>query len=88
VIEQVELLCRLAIQLIETYPDAVTVEREGETKYDNVDAFYRLIKLYENDGYLEEALEVARRAVRFNQAQDYFENLQARIAQLEAEDAN
>jgi hypothetical protein len=88
VIEQVEVLCWLDIQLIETYPDAVAFKRDGETQYDNVDAFYRLIKLYENDGYLEEAVDVASRAIRFNQAQHHFERLQARIAQLEAEDAN
>ena len=40
-------------------------------------------------GYeLKEALEVARCAVRFNQAQHEFQRLQERIAQLEAEDAN
>jgi hypothetical protein len=53
-----------------------------------VDAFYRLVNLYENEGYLKEALEVARRAGRFNQAHHYFESLQERIARLEAEDAN
>jgi hypothetical protein len=75
-------------ELQRLWPAAITPERDGETEYDHVDSFYRLIKLYENDGYLEEAIEVARRAFRFNQAQDYFESLLARIAQLEAEDAN
>ena len=88
VLEQIERLCWLDIQLLEACPEAISFDREGETQYANVDAFHRLINLYEDDGYLKEALEVARRAVRFNQAQNYFESLQERIAQLEAEGAN
>ena len=88
VVEQIERLCWLDIQLLDACPEAISSDRDGETQYANVDAFYRLINLYENDGYLKEALEVARHAVRFNQAQNHFESLQQRIAQLEAEDAN
>lgn len=88
VIEQIESLCWLDIRLLDACPEAISFEREGEIQYANVEAFYRLINLYENDGYLKEALEVARCAVRFNQAQNYFESLQERVAQLEAEDAN
>lgn len=88
VVEQIERLCWLDIQLLDACPEAISFDREGETQYANVDAFHRLINLYENDGYLKEALEVARCAMRFNQGQNYFESLKERIAQLEAEDAN
>jgi hypothetical protein len=87
VVEQIERLCWLNIQLMEACPEAISSEREGEAQYYSVSAFNRLIGLYEHEGYLKEALEVARRAVRFNQAQHEFESLQQRVAQLEAEDA-
>jgi hypothetical protein len=85
VVEHIEWFCWLDIQLLEACPEAITFDREGEIQYANVLAFYRLISLYEKEGYLTEALEVARRAVRFNQSQPDFESLQERIAQLEAE---
>lgn len=88
VVEQIERLCWLNIQLMEACPEAISFEREGETQYYSVSAFYRLINLYKQDGYLKEALEVAARGVRFNQTQHDFESLQERIAQLEAEDAD
>jgi hypothetical protein len=88
VVEQIEKLCWLNIQLLEACPEAISYEREDEIQYAHVDAFHRLINLYENDGYLKEAFEVARRAMRFEQAEDDIESLQERIDQLEAEDAN
>jgi hypothetical protein len=87
VVEHIEWFCWLDIQLLEACPEAITFDREGEIQYANVVAFYRLISLYEKEGYLTEALEVARRALRFNQSQPDFESLQERIVQLEAEDA-
>lgn len=87
VVELIEWLCWLDIQLIEACPEAISFDRDDETRYVNVLAFDRLISLYEREGYLREAIKVARRAVRFNQSQHDFESLQERIAQLEAENA-
>ena len=82
---EAEQLCWLDIRLIEAHPEAVSYDQEGKTKYARVIAFATLINLYEQEGYLFEALEVARKAVKFDQQLSSCEELERRIAALEAE---
>jgi hypothetical protein len=82
----IERLCWLDIQLIETYPAIITYESQDRQRhYYQVSAFERLITLYEREGFLYEALDVAKRAVRFENAQHALERLQTRLTILVAE---
>lgn len=48
----------------------------------------QLITLYEQEGYLYEALQVAEIAAQFNQQLPALERIKSRIANLEAEEAS
>jgi hypothetical protein len=87
VLAEIERLCWLDIQLVEVQPAFAALEREDTTQFIAILAFGQLIRLYEREGNLYEALAVAHRAERFNQGKIYLENLQPRIAQLESEGA-
>ena len=97
VFEEVERLCWVDIKLIEQYPETITVEpitiqdeelaklaneRRGERKFFRVTAFHQLISLYEREGYLKEALEVAKIAERFDQCEGKTDELKERISRL------
>ncbi|MGI8837496.1 MAG: hypothetical protein ACR2H4_12790 [Pyrinomonadaceae bacterium] len=97
ILEEVERLCWLDIKLIEQYPETITVEpitiqdeelaklateRRGERRFFGVSAFHQLIGLYEREGYLREALEVATIAERFEQCQGKTEELKERISRV------
>lgn len=97
VFEEVERLCWLDIKLIEQYPETITlepitiqdeeiaklaIERRGERRFFAVSAFHQLIGLYEREGYLKEALEVAKLAERFEQCQGKTEELKERISRI------
>jgi hypothetical protein len=85
VLAEVERLCWLDIRLIEKYPETITNEYgEGRTYY-SVSAFHDLINLYETEGFLHEALGVARIGQRFDQCEDEVEDLEERISRIEAE---
>lgn len=85
VLEEVERLCRLDIRLIEAHPETITNEYGGERTYFGVSAFHRLIGMYEREGFLHEALEVARVGQKYGQCQGKVEELEVRIAKVEAE---
>jgi hypothetical protein len=82
VLEHVERLCRLNLQLIEACPDAI---RDEKTHFAGVLSFYILIRLYEGEGSLREALEVAEQAVRLKQCEQDRQRLLERIAAVEGE---
>lgn len=86
VLEHVERLCWLDIRLIELRPDVITLEDNGNDRYFAVLAFKHLGLLYQREGFLHEALDVAERAARFEQGDP--ESIRQRIAALEAEDAS
>jgi len=89
VLSEIEKLCRLNIQLVDKYPETISYERDGELFFYSVTMFHTLIKLYENEGYLREALEVAKIAVRFeNVRSNIVEELQERIKLMESEDGD
>lgn len=85
-VKEVERLCWLDIQLIEAHPDTLSFGFGGEQNYFGVLAFQRLIEIYEREGYLYEAYDVAQRATRFNQQQPALERLKAKLIQLQSEE--
>lgn len=85
VLGEVERLCQLDIRLIEAYPETITSEYGGERTYYGVSAFHRLTDLYETEGFLREALEVARVGQKFEQCQGKLEELESRLSRIEAE---
>jgi hypothetical protein len=90
ILDEVERLCWLDIRLIEAQPQAVTNEfrRQGEPAYYQILAFGILLRLYEREGFLHEALAVAELAEKFEQPGSKVEALRQRLARLEAEDAD
>ncbi len=84
VVPEIERLCLLDLALIDNHPKSITNEVGREPKYFLVHAFGHLIQLYERDGYLADALAVARRATRYEQDVK-LEAIEARLALVEAE---
>lgn len=97
VLAEVERLCWLDIKLIEQYPETITlepitiqdeemaklaIERRRDRRFFSVSAFHQLIGMYEREGYLNEALEVAKIAERFEQYPGKTEELTERIRRL------
>jgi hypothetical protein len=100
VLEEIEKLCWLNIRLISQYPETVMMpmedieneelaklaaERRGDRRFVGVGAFHELIRLYEREGYLNEALKVAEIAQRFDHCIGKVEELKQRINILEAQ---
>jgi hypothetical protein len=86
VVEEVETLCWLDIRLLEALPDTLRFEQAGGTfVYARSIAFERLVQLYERNGYLAEALDVAQRATRFHADDTILKPLLERLARIEAE---
>ncbi|MBN8564799.1 MAG: hypothetical protein J0L70_30160 [Leptolyngbya sp. UWPOB_LEPTO1] len=85
ILSEVERLCWLDIHLVEAQPTIAFWEREDTTHSISILAFGQLVRLYEREGNLYEALAVAQRAEHFQQGKYHLENLQPRIAQLELE---
>lgn len=83
---EIEDLCWLDIRLIEARPRIALLDPNGETTSLRVPAFEHLIGLYEREGFLREALDVAERAARFGQGESHLQDLRQRTARLEAED--
>ncbi len=80
-----ERLWWLDIELVEAHP--CTVEHSPGEFY-RVTAYERLLQLYEGEGYLTEALEIAERATSLGQQHlsPAVERLRANLAELEAEE--
>lgn len=85
-LEEVERLFWLDIRLINRYPGTITYGEEEERQtYFGVSAFHQLIEMYETEGYLREALEVAKIGQEFEQCLGKVEQLEERINRVEAE---
>jgi hypothetical protein len=85
-LEHLEQLCWLDIQLIEAKSEAITYDQNGTQQYFSVAAFDHLIRLYEREGFLHEAFEVAQRAAKFYPEIKSYDQLRQRLTRLEAED--
>jgi hypothetical protein len=83
ILEEFAWLCLVDIRLVETYPEVI---QSGESTY-RVTAFERLLSLYETEGYIYEAIEVAERGLACKQElSSRLEKLQERAANLKSED--
>lgn len=82
VLKEREKLCWLDIQIVEIYADTIYFD-------DDVckgTAFQCLIEIYEREGYLYEAMELAQRATRFEPPPQTLKRIQAKLTQLQAEE--
>src|SRR5713101_7399102 len=78
VLPELERLCWLDVRLVEAVPEAISYEQsDGSRHFVRVLAFSRLVYLYEREGFLHEALDVAERANRFEQGDSDAEQLRA-----------
>jgi hypothetical protein len=84
-LDDVEKLCWLDIQLIQARPDTVRIEGSDEPRFYHVSAFLILIDVYQREGFLREALDVAELAARYGQL-DARDRLAKRITAVENED--
>jgi len=86
VMGEIEKLCWLDIRLLEVLPDTLRHQQtDGTFFYARSIAFERLIQMYERNGYLAEALDVAQRATHFHADETILKPLRERLARLEAE---
>lgn len=75
--------------LVEARMDAVRADSEhAKGDYYVIPGFQYLARLYEQEGYLKDALSVARRAAKFGQLAAEVDRLTARLENLEATDAD
>lgn len=82
----IERLCWANINLIEAAPKAVQFEdAEGKRSFVGVRAFFILMRIYEREGFLTEAIKVAELARRFGQGDDDLKELRERLATLESD---
>ena len=84
VLEQVEKLCCLGLQLIDARPDVLTDSLSEEPRY--FGTFLILIDLYQREGFLLEALDVASQAARHGRELEVRERLAERLSAMELED--
>lgn len=85
VIGEVEKLCWLDISLVKVCPRAVTNEYGEEHTFYSILVFGVLTEIYEREGCLAEALEVAELAARYGQGDDTRQRLLERIQAVENE---
>ena len=83
---ELERLCWLDIRLVQAYPDIMQIN--NARAFLSITTLQHLITLYEQEGYLYDALQVAEIAVKFNQQLPALERIKSRIANLEAEEAS
>lgn len=85
-VEEAERLWWLDVELIEAHPYAVE-HRSGEFYW--IASYDYLVRLYEGEGYLHEALKIAERGIGAGQdnLSAAVERLRANLAELEAEEA-
>ena len=89
ILVEIENLCLLDIQLIESCPEAITFESvDNPGHYAYVKAFEFLIKMYVQEEYLQDALDVGRKAMVFHQQPVAVEKLAERLSNANAEHAS
>lgn len=82
---ELERWCRLDLALLKAKPYGFQYEHDGELSYYSIGAFSYLRSLYEKEGALLEALEVAEEESQFNPNEKQLEQLRERV-RAEAED--
>lgn len=87
ILPELERLCLLDLKLMEFLPEMARVSPDHMPQMVHVPATRHLIRLYEREGFVAEALEIARRGVALGQEPAEAQRLEARLRDLEAEDA-
>lgn len=82
---ELEQLLLLDVALVESRPAILQIGGEDQTFWANVPAFYHLMKLYEREGYLEDALAIARRGAALRQGGEDVQRLEQGVAALRGE---
>lgn len=89
VLPELERLCLLDIMLLEARPEIARGETgDGQSYGLYVPAFGYLVRLYEQEGLIEDALDIARRGTALGQGPAEVERLKARLKDMEAEHAS
>ncbi|MEJ7638182.1 MAG: hypothetical protein WKF75_09470 [Singulisphaera sp.] len=88
VLPEIERPCLIDIKLVETRPETVRETVQGRESTLHVPAFGYLVRLYEREGFIEDALHIARRAAALGLAKVDLQRLEARLQELNAEDAS
>ena len=86
ILTEIEKLCLLNARLLDTHPETISYENDQGIHYFRVTALNKLIKLYETEGYLHDALEIAQIAVKFGYGDEVVDELENKIKLLEEED--
>jgi|SRR5581483_7690150 len=86
VLPELERLCLLNIHLVEQRPDIIHMPVQDEEFTARVPAFHYLVFLYEQEGAISDALDIARRAAAAGQDLSDLDRLEQRVAALEEED--
>ena len=84
-IPELERVALLDLALIEAWPRAIYNDYGDNPIFYSAPCFGYLIGLYEGEGALHEALEIAERAAAFGQEPDRREEIATRIAAIDAE---
>ncbi len=84
-LDELEQLLLLDVALVESRPDILQLGIEDDTFWAAVPAFYHLMSLYEREGYLVEALAIARRGAALRQGGEDVQRLEDLLAGLRAE---
>jgi hypothetical protein len=87
ILPELERLCLLDLRLAETLPELVRPTEERLPYFVHLPAVGYLIRLYEREGFIAEALAIGRRGVALGQDPAEVERLEACLRELEAEDA-
>ncbi len=88
VVAHIEAFAWLDIRLAQAYPQAVSSDfGDDQFRYYVIEAFDALSNLYSGEGFLNEALEVARIAQQFQQGEQRRTALQERLAAIHGEDS-
>lgn len=85
VIKEIERLSLKDIDLVEKHSDIIFIQKD---MYAYVPAFKDLIALYEKEGYIEDALKIAEKAMKLNQnyLKNKYEELSLKVKRLHEED--
>lgn len=82
-----ERLCLLDVSLVEACPQATSLGADEEPYMVSIPAFHHLIRIYEREGFIADALAIALRAAACGQGTAEQERLTSRIQELKSEDA-
>ena len=86
VLLELEKILLLDITLVEAHGERLAFEHNGEQRMPRVPAFEQLISLYEREGFVHEALAIAKLATAADQGSADEERLSDRLAELTAQD--